>query len=78
VMGGTAVGVASTSDTEPTERGILGRDVGVFFVTSYHCSPPENLAVDLDHNLDDEKNIFSTWCPVQDLVLRSLRRLARL
>jgi hypothetical protein len=33
--------VASTSDTEPTERGILGRDVGVFFVTSYHCSPPD-------------------------------------
>jgi hypothetical protein len=34
------------------------------------------LAVDFDHNYNVEKKIFSTWCPVQDLVLRSLRRLA--
>ena len=36
----------------------------------------ENLAVDFDHNFDGEKYTFSTWCPVQGFVLRSLRRLA--
>jgi hypothetical protein len=37
----------------------------------------ENLAVDFDHNYDLEKNLFFTWCPVQDLVLRSLQRRQR-
>jgi hypothetical protein len=43
-----------------------------------HCSTmvSKNLAVDFDHNFDDKKKTFLTWCPVQGLVLRSLRRLA--
>jgi hypothetical protein len=34
-----------------------------------------NLAADFDHNFDGKK-FFLTWCPVQDLVLRSLQQLA--
>jgi hypothetical protein len=36
-------------------------------------SASANLAVDFDHNFDDKKNLFLTWCPGQDLLLRSLR-----